>query len=393
MPDYQATSEPARRRSPFVVGLGASAGGIEALKTFFAQVAPNSDAAYVVILHLSPDHDSRLAEVLQVTASIPVTQVKERVTIQANHVYVVPPNKLLSIDRELIVVSQVTRPEQRRSPVDLFFRSLADAQGSASVCVVLSGTGPNGSAGLKRVKEYGGLALAQDPAEAQHAEMPRNSIATGLVDFVLPAAEMPARIKGSHDRLGAEADQPADAAPLPDPDAMREILTLLRVRSGHDFSNYKPGTIQRRVERRLHLRGLDSMSAYARAMKENPEEAIALMRELLISVTNFFRDVAAFEALAQRIVPRLFAEKGTGDHVRVWVPACATGEEAYSIAILLAEHAATLTDPPAVQVFATDLDQAAIATARDAAYSVAEVVDVSEERLQRFFVREPEGYR
>ena len=379
--------------SPFVVGLGASAGGIEALKTFFAHVAPDSGAAYVVILHLSPDYESLLAQVLQTTARVPVTQVKEGVTIAPNHVYVVPPNKMLSIDRQSIVVSPMTRTEQRRSPVDLFFGSLADAQGARSVCVVLSGTGANGSAGLKRVKEYGGLAIAQDPEEAEYVEMPRNAIATGLVDVVMRAADMPARIREYHERL-RHGSSHAEGEPAPgDADAVRDILTVLRVRTGHDFSNYKPGTIERRIERRIHIRGLGSPAAYARVIKENPAEAVALMKELLISVTHFFRDPEAFAVLSDRIVPRIFLSKVNGDQVRAWVPACASGEEAYSVAMLLVEHASTMVDQPALQVFATDLDEAAVATARDGFYTDADVADVSEQRLRRFFTREAGGYR
>jgi two-component system, chemotaxis family, CheB/CheR fusion protein len=389
-----ATQQRGREAAPFIVGIGASAGGIEALRAFFARVNPDSGAAYVVILHLSPDHDSQLAQVLQNSAPIPVTQVREHAAIEPNHVYVVPPNRVLSVDRESIAVADVTRPEQRRAPVDLFFRSLADAQGSRAVCVILSGTGPNGSSGLKRIKEYGGLVIAQDPDEAQHGDMPRNAIATGLVDVVLPVAEMPTRIHGYHDRMRQDGDDTAASRPTAsDPDAMHEILTVLRVRTGHDFSNYKPGTIQRRVERRIHLRNLSSLASYARAIKENPDEAVALMRELLISVTNFFRDAQAWNILAQRVIPRIFMNKSGHDQIRVWVPGCATGEEAYSIAILLAEYAATSVEQPALQVFATDLDQSAVAIAREAFYSNAEVADVSEERLKRFFTREPNGYR
>jgi two-component system CheB/CheR fusion protein len=396
MSDQGGKAQPRPRfgAPPFIVGLGASAGGIEALREFFSHVEADSGAAYVVILHLSPDHDSQLAEVLQNSAAIPVTQVKEHVAIEANHVYVVPPNKVLSVDRQSIAVSDITRPEQRRAPVDLFFRSLADAQGSRAVCVILSGTGPNGSSGLKRIKEYGGLVITQDPDEAQHADMPRNAIATGLVDVVLPVAEIPPRIRSYHERMRADGEEATAPWPaLSDPDAMRDILTVLMVRTGHDFSNYKPGTVQRRVERRIHLRNLPSLSSYARAIKENPDEAVALMRELLISVTNFFRDRPAWDILAHRVIPRIFLNKTGQEQIRVWVPGCATGEEAYSIAILLAEYAATSLDQPAIQVFATDLDETAIATARDAFYTDAEVADVSEERLKRFFTRETSGYR
>jgi two-component system, chemotaxis family, CheB/CheR fusion protein len=379
---------------PFIVGLGASAGGIEALREFFHHVPPDSGTAYVVILHLSPNHDSLLAEVLQNSATIPVTQVKAQITIEPNHVYVVPPNRVLAIDHHSIAVADITRPEERRAPVDLFFRSLADAQGSRAACVILSGTGPNGSSGLKRIKEYGGLVIAQNPEEAQHGDMPRNAIATGLVDFVLPVAEIPARIHAFHQRMRQDADEPESARADPvDGDAMRDILTVLRVRTGHDFSNYKPATVQRRVERRVHLHNLPSLAAYARSIRENPDEGLALMRELLISVTNFFRDRAAWGALASRIIPRMFQNKSGQDQVRVWVPGCATGEEAYSIAMLLAENGESSIDQPAIQVFATDLDESAIAVAREGLYTEAEVADLTEDRLTRFFSREKDGFR
>jgi two-component system CheB/CheR fusion protein len=375
---------------PYVVGIGASAGGIEALKEFFAAVEPDSGLAYVVILHLSPEHDSQLAQVLQHTAVIPVTQVTERVEIESDRAYVVPPNKILRIEGDAILIEEITGPEQRRAPVDLFFRSLADSHGARAVCVVLSGTGLNGSAGLKRIKEYGGLVLAQNPDGAKYGDMPRNSIATGLVDLVLPVGQMPVRIREYRDRQRSDREHAAEAA---QPEALREVLSVLRVRTGHDFSNYKPGTIQRRVERRVDLLGLANIQAYASLLRENPTEAIALMKELLISVTNFFRDPAAFDTLNGRILPRLIANRSAQDQVRVWVPGCATGEEAYSIAMLLAEHAGASRDQPLIQLFATDLDEDALAAARDAFYTNAEVADISQERLLRFFSREPGGFR
>jgi two-component system CheB/CheR fusion protein len=395
----EVTVEPAadsRRSDPslLVVGIGASAGGIKALKEFFSRVPQHSGIAYVVILHLSPDHDSKLAEVLQTTAPMPVSQVKAATAIEADHVYVVPPNKILEIADGTLLVSEITRPEQRRSPVDVFFRALADSHGSRAVCVILSGTGPNGSAGLKRIKEYGGLVIAQEPAEAEHGDMPRNAIATGLVDLVLRIGEMPAKIAAYVDRFrGEEVEPRSETEPGDHPEAMREVLTLLRVRTGHDFSNYKRATLHRRIERRMTVRSVPSLTHYARLMRQSPDEAVLLMKELLISVTNFFRDPPAWSALEQRIVPRLFVNKATTDQIRVWVPGCATGEEAYSIAMLLAEYAAMSVDQPAIQVFATDLDERAIATARDGLYSEADVADVSEERILRFFHRGNGGYR
>ena len=391
-----AGAEP-RPEKTLVVGLGASAGGIEALRTFFVNVPARSGAAYVVILHLSPTHDSKLAEVLQSSASIPVTQVTGPVRIEPDHVYVVPPNRRLILQDGSLNLTEITEREHRRSPVDVFFRDLADAHGSRSVCVVLSGTGPNGSAGLKRVKECGGLVIAQDPTEAAFADMPNNAIATGQVDLVLPLAAMPGRIADFQAR--AQQQQLHEELPSPvmeiadEPEALREVLSLLRVRTGHDFSNYKPPTLIRRLQRRLHVVGSPSLSAYARAMREQPQEAMLLMKDLLISVTHFFRDPDAFAVLEQRVIPRLFEHKTREDQIRVWVPGCATGEEAYSIAMLLAEHADSCAEPPHIQVFATDLDENAIASAREGFYTDADVVDLEEKRLERFFHREGSGYR
>jgi two-component system CheB/CheR fusion protein len=309
-------------------------------------------------------------------------------------VYVIPPNKSLNILGDSLVVSGITRVEQRRAPVDVFFRALADAHGARSASVVLSGTGPNGSAGIKRIKEHGGLTIAQDPDEAEYADMPRNAIATGLVDLVLPVAEIPAKIAAYFERLRRDHDEAPPVDPSPDDrDAMRDVLALLRVRTGHDFSNYKPGTLRRRIERRINVRGVPTVASYAHLIRREPNEATALMKELLISVTNFFRDPPAWAALEQRVIPRLFMNKRSPEQVRVWVVGCATGEEAYSVAMVLAEHAGGTVDQPAIQVFATDLDHQAIATAREGFYRDAEVVDIPEERLQRFFHKEAKGYR
>jgi two-component system CheB/CheR fusion protein len=398
MPESSEASSPGSRDAdartrPFVVGIGASAGGITALREFFAHVDRDSGAAYVVILHLSPDHDSHLAEVLQRAAAIPVAQVADTTPIVANHVYVVPPNKRLGIVDEMLTVAEFTRRDQRLAPVDAFFRMLADTHGSRSACVILSGAGPNGSAGLKRIKQYGGLVVAQEPTEAEHADMPRNAIGTGCVDLVLSVAEMPLKIREYFDRISHERNESAASPSLDDPNALRDVLTVLRVRTGQDFSNYKTPTLQRRIERRMTLRDMASLSAYAQLVRQEPEEAVALMKELLISVTNFFRDADVWSALQQRVIPRLFLDKGAHDQVRVWVPGCATGEEAYSVAMLLAEHAFSVSDPPAIQVFATDLDQTAIERARDGLYSESEVADVPEDRLQRFFIHDSRGYR
>jgi two-component system, chemotaxis family, CheB/CheR fusion protein len=377
-----------------VVGLGGSAGAIPAFKEFFQHVPPKSGMAYVVILHLSPEYESRLAEVLQQATEMPVEQVTETAPVRPDRVYVIPPNKSLSMRDGVLALSDVIGFEERRAPVDIFFRTLAESHYSRAAAVVLSGTGANGSMGMKRVKERGGLVLAQEPAEAEFAEMPRSSIATGLVDHVLPVAEMPAKIIAYRERLGsmqlpAEADERADA----DERALVEIFTTLRVRTGHNFSEYKRGTVLRRIARRMGVHELPDLPSYARHMREHREESQSLLKDLLISVTNFFRDPDAFRALEERVVPRLFERRGEGDQIRVWVAGCATGEEAYSVAMLLSEHAAAMTFPPAVQVFATDIDEEAIVHARNGYYTLNDVADVSPERLRQFFTSDGDGYR
>jgi two-component system CheB/CheR fusion protein len=402
--DNVADSHPDGPSPALVVGLGASAGGIRALSEFFAHVDPAEPLAYVVILHLSPDHESRLAEILQQTAPFEVTRVDGVTRINSGQAYVISPNLNLRIQDGMLVAQPVQHLEERKAPVDLFFRTLADGFGARSVAVVLSGTGPNGSNGLKRVKEHGGLTIVQDPSEAEFPDMPNNSIATGLVDYVMPVAGIPQRIAEYRARLAALPDAVAADPPQVSEDEAatlhgrtthewRDILTLLRVRTGQDFSNYKPATIRRRVERRLTVLGLTSLAEYAQLMREHPDEALLLMKELLISVTNFFRDPESYEVLEQRVLPVLFNNRDGSDQIRIWCAGCATGEEAYSLAMLFAERAATIVDSPAIQVFATDLDERAIATGREGLYSDADVADLSPARLARFFQREAGGYR
>lgn len=376
-----------------IVGIGASAGGIQALQEFFNAVSIESGIAYVVILHLSPDHDSQLAAVLQRETSLPVAQVTKKTQIKPNHIYVVPPNQHLTIEREYIEVSPNISTEERRAPVDIFFRSLADEYGPRAIAVILSGTGANGSMGLKRIKERGGACFVQNPREAEFHEMPRNAIATELVDEILPVDEIPAKIVSykhslsaveiTHDVVQRDGDQ----------QALREIFMQLRLHTGNDFTNYKRPTLLRRIERRINVRDLQDLSSYAKYMQENADEAIALLKDLLISVTNFFRDTKPFELMQQEILPEIFKDKTSGDQIRIWVAGCATGEEAYSLAMLCAELTMGNIDAPKVQIFATDIDEVAIAKARDGLYSLNDSADVSPERLQQFFNKEGEFFR
>lgn len=387
---------PAEQKDFLTVGIGASAGGIKPLKEFFAAMPDGNGMAFVVILHLSPEHESQLPAVLQTNTSMPVIQVQETVKVEPNHVYVIPPTKHLAMmDGEIRLIEPETI-RGKRVPIDLFFRTLADAHGKNGVCVVLSGTGADGAAGLKRINEAGGLCIVQDPTEAEYDGMPRNAIATNLVDLILPVGEMPAKILACKQRA-EQIKLPEDEAEKPSPelgaDALREVLAIVKTNTKHDFFNYKQPTMLRRIARRLMVHGLVDIPAYVLFLRENPNEVQALLRDLLISVTNFFRDKEAFAALENDIVPRLFDGKTGKDSVRVWCVGCATGEEAYSIAMLLCEYAANLDDPPKIQVFASDIAESSIAEAREARYDETIIADVSNVRLRHFFTKEGASYR
>lgn len=396
-PKHDAVDQLSATPSPdefFIVGIGASAGGINALQNFFKHVPEQSGMAYVVILHLSPDHDSQLASVLQRETKIPTAQVTERIRVQPNHIYVVPPDRHLTIEDSFIAVSPNMQIEDRRAPVDIFFRTLADQHGPRAVGVILSGTGANGSMGIKRIKERGGATFVQNPRQAEFNEMPRNAIATELIDEVLPVAEIPAKIISYRNHTGdVKIQVESENRPEDQQHALREIFRLLRQRNGHDFSNYKRPTLLRRIERRISVHNLPDLPAYAKYMQENHDEPKALLKDLLISVTNFFRDKKAFEAVEQEVLPLIFKGKKSEDQVRIWVAGCATGEEAYSLAMLCAEQISDKVEAPKVQIFATDIDEAAIAQAREGFYTINDLADVSPERLRRFFNKDGDGYR
>jgi len=397
MPPTRKTSSGEVNNHSFItVGLGASAGGISALKQFFAAMPADSGMAFVVILHLSPRHESNLPAILQSETKMPVTQITEAVKVEPNHVYVIPPNRNLAMTDGLIKLTQSERRSGPRVAIDMFFRTLADARGKNSVCVILSGTGSDGTLGLKQIKEREGFAIAQDPEDAEYDGMPRSAIATNLVDWVLPVAEMPKKLIGfraSSEQLNLtdpDAKAPVD---LKGSESLHELLTLIRVRTGHDFSNYKQATLVRRIARHLQIYELEDIPSYIKLLRERPEDMQSLIKNILINVTNFFRDPDAFNALEKEIIPRLFAGKTGKDSVRVWCAGCASGEEAYSLGILLCEYASRLTDPPKLQIFATDVDEDAIAEAREHRYPETIEADVSPERLRHFFVKADGYYR
>jgi two-component system, chemotaxis family, CheB/CheR fusion protein len=370
-----------------LVAIGASAGGIGALKGFFAEVPEETGIAFVVVMHLSPEHESQLASVLQPHVRIPVCQVRERTRIEPDHVYVIPPDRSMELTDGHLELAAFDQPRGRRSPIDTFFRTVAEVHPDG-VGILLSGSGTDGVVGLKAIKELGGVIMAQSPDDAEYDVMPRSAIATGMVDFVLPARELGARVVELR-ASGIPWQPPADpdAMAAEEAQAVRKILAQLRLRTGRDFSGYKKSTVLRRIGRRIQVTGSRDLSGYLEQLEGSASEAGALLKDLLISVTNFFRDPEAFEALEQSVIPALFMET-TDRPVRVWVAGCATGEEAYSLAMMLAEHAGSLPVPRPFQIFATDLDEEAIAFARNGLYPDAVTADIGEERVRQFFNRE-----
>ena len=376
-----------------VVGIGASAGGIRALQTFFQALPSNPGIVFVVVMHLSPERESVLPQVLQAYTTMPVQQVKERVPMEPDRVYVIPPNQHIQIADGHLDVSDFDEPRWQRAPIDVFFRTLADIHPD-DIGIVLSGSGTDGTVGLQAIKECGGIAMVQLPEEAEFDAMPHSAIATGLIDFVLPAAELAAKVVELH-QYGLPPGLQMDPKDLPEgeTDVLRRILVRLQVNTSHDFSGYKNSTVLRRIERRMRVTQAESYSTYLDYLRQTPLEARALLKDLLISVTHFFRDPAAFDALQQHVIPEFFEDKASRESIRVWVAGCATGEEAYSIAMLLLEQADTAESVPEIQIFASDPDEDALAFAREGVYPAAIAADVSEARLQRFFVREGAYYR
>jgi two-component system CheB/CheR fusion protein len=365
-----------------IVGIGASAGGVEALEQFFKSVPANNGLAFVVVTHLSPDRKSMLAEILSRATRMPVVDAQDNQEVEAEHVYVLPPGAILTINDGQLQLRH-TAPAHERAPIDVFFSALAEDQAEHAIGVVLSGGGSDGTLGLKAIKENGGLTVAQgsNVTRPRFAEMPSSAVAAGFVDLELPVENIAERIIAYVRNWGAfDPERPSDA--------LTRIYAVLRARTGHDFNEYKERTFQRRVQRRMQVVQTTKLEEYAERLQQQPEEVSALFRDLLIGVTDFFRDASAFQALESAVIPKLFEDKGEDDEIRVWVAGCSTGEEAYSIAILLHEQLEKQLSPPRVQIFATDIDRAALAVARAARYPGIVVKSVSPERLQRYFVDE-----
>ena len=347
--------------------------------------------AFVLVQHLDPNHKSILSDLIRRYTHIPVSEVEDGMVVRPNCAYIIPPGRDMAFLNGTLQLLEPSEPRGQRLPIDFFFRSLAQDQHERAIGIVLSGTGSDGTQGVRAIKAEGGMVMAQNPASTEFDGMPRSAIGTGLVDYELPPAEMPAQLIAYAARAFGKLPK---STTLPAPkfeSAMKKIFILLRAQTSHDFSLYKPSTIHRRIERRMAVHQIEGIDGYVKYLQQTPAEVEALFRDLLIGVTNFFRDPEAFQVLEDQIIPKLFAHKSPGAVIRVWTTGCSTGEEAYSIAILLVERMEALKASFTVQLFATDIDIQAIATARTGLYPASIAADLSPERLARFFTVEADG--
>ncbi len=376
----------------YVVGIGASAGGLAALEAFFQNMPSDSNLAFVVVSHLDPTHSSILPELIQKSTKMAVYPIINGVKVKANCIYVIPPNFNVAIVNGSLRLNQASTDRHSRMSIDYFFHSLAEEQREMAACIILSGMGSDGTLGLRAIKSEMGMVMVQDPDSAQSTSMPKSAINTNLVDYILDPADMPEVLVQYIDNF---SNKTVDKLPVIEgnvPAALQKIFLLLRASSGHDFSLYKQNTICRRISRRMNVHHLDNISHYVRYLQETPHEVQILFKELLIGVTNFFRDPDAFKFLEKQVLPNLLADKPNDYCIRVWIPACSSGEEAYSVAIMLRESIERLNIHLNIQVFATDIDDNAIAVARQGRFELSISDDISADRLQRFFIKEENGY-
>lgn len=374
-----------------VIGIGASAGGLEALQDFFLHLPAPTDCAFVVVVHLPPDHISILPELLQRKTAISVLTIEDGMAIAPNHIYVALPSKDLSVYQNCFQLLDVV--PGLHLPIDFFLQALAKEKQNFAGCVILSGTGSDGTQSLKAIKAEGGVALVQDEASARYAGMPHSAAATGLADYIVKPGQMPEIIGQyfQHDfQLSAGQGSVISKS---DEEMLRKILAIPRLKTGHDFSLYKKNTFLRRVERRLALQKIDSLPQYIKMLRHDPLEVDRLFQDILIGVTNFFRDPEAFAALEEKILPRLLARFPDDRTFQVWVPACSSGEEVYSIAIILKESIKALGRELPFQIFGTDADPKAIEKARTGVYPGSIAADITPQRLQRYFVNEKTSFR
>ena len=375
-----------------IVGIGASAGGLEALQQFFKTMPPDQELAFIVVVHLDPSHVSLLPELLQKQTEIKVVQIIDGMVVEPNTIYVIPPNKNLSIVEKKLQLKELELPRSRHLPIDFFLRSLAEDQGEKAVGIILSGTGSDGSLGLKEIKAANGLVIVQEEASAKYNGMPKNAINTGVADYILPPDEMPAKliryIQYPKSINAATINHQENTEGL-----LEKIFILIRNQTGQDFSLYKRNTLYRRIQRRMQLYQIEVMGDYLIFLQKNDQEVATLAKELLIGVTSFFRDAEAYAILQNAILPPLLHDRPNDYTLRVWVPGCSTGEEAYSLAIIIQECLDDIKHHINVQIFGTDINESAIEAARRGLYLSGIKGDISETRLNRFFIKEDDSYR
>jgi two-component system, chemotaxis family, CheB/CheR fusion protein len=391
-------AEPTSHQFP-IVGIGASAGGVEALSGFFKGLPANPGLGFVIVTHLSPERESLLHEIVARYTDMPVCIAADGAVVGPNSVHVLPADAILDIEDGRLRIRKLGASRRERKPIDIFLSALARDRGEYAAGVILSGGDSDGTLGIKAIKERGGLTLAQvaDGDGPSHADMPASAISSGMVDLAVPADQMGVRLvefaRGFGMLDGIIADERDAAGDLDWSNARAEICALLRNQVGHDFEGYKVNTFLRRVQRRMQVNQIESIQAYVERLRQEPREVSALFRDLLINVTNFFRDREAFESLKALVIPKLFEGRSVDDTIRVWIPGCATGEEVFSVAILMREHMDTLPAPPRVQIFATDIDDVALTAARTARYPDALLDNISDERRRRFFSGDGGSYQ
>jgi len=392
---HETTGRGTERTGFPVVGIGASAGGLEAIKTLFHELPKDLGMAFVVVQHLDPKHASMMSELLARVTAMPVLEATDQMVVMPNHVYVIPPNRNLAILHHKLQLMPRGHGQAGYKPIDYFFHALARDLGSHAIGIILSGSGSDGTLGLKAIKAEGGITFSQDEASAEYDGMPHSAIAAGFVDAVLAPIDI-ARELIRIGRHSFVSSAPAMVAGDPFPNAEQElnkIFVLLRARTGHDFTYYKQPTVKRRIKRRMLLHEIERLPDYVKFLHDQPGETDALFHDMLINVTNFFRDPDLFEVLAQKVYPRLIKDRPDNEPIRVWVPGCSTGEEAYSLAITLLETLGDAAHRFPIQIFATDIDEKAITAAREGIYPEAIASEVSPARLKRFFTKIADGYR
>ncbi|MGB7217334.1 MAG: chemotaxis protein CheB, partial [Vicinamibacterales bacterium] len=384
MPKASARTQRSENLTFPVVGIGASAGGLDAFKKLFSAMPGDSGMAFVLIPHLDPTHESLMVQLLAKQTTMPVIEAQDGMRVEANHVYIIPPNADLTIEHRVLHVAPPPPRRGSQTAIDVFLRSLAADQQAHAIGIILSGTGSHGSLGIQDIKAAGGMVLAQAPESAEHDQMPRGAMATGVVDHVLPPEQMPGALVHHAEQLSSPSASPAQ-------EDLGHILSLVRVKTKRDFRGYRTNMLMRRVKRRMGLCHVDRIADYAEYLRVHPGEVQALGKDLSIGVTAFFREPDAFQVLDRVVIPELVRQHGQaadGERpVRVWVPGCATGEEAYSIAMLFLEQFAMARQPVNLQIFATDIDDEALEVARAGLYPESIAADVPAERLQRFFIK------